>query len=49
MSNTDINGKEIPAPIAPKVSMQTNLSYGFGSFGKDFSLCVVNTFLTFGL
>lgn len=35
--------------IAPKVSMQTKLSYGYGSFGKDFSLCVVNTFLFFYL
>ena len=38
-----------PTPIAPKVSMQTKLSYGYGSFGKDLSLCLVNTFLFFYL
>lgn len=42
-------GNEIPSPVAPKVSMQTKLSFGYGSFGKDFSLCVVNTFLFFYL
>lgn len=33
--------------IVPKVTMQTKLSYGYGSFGKDFSLYVANTFLFF--
>lgn len=33
----------------PKVSMQTKLSYGYGSFGKDYSLALVNTFLFFYL
>ena len=40
---------ENATPIAPKVSMQTKLSYGYGSFGKDLSLCLVNTFLFFYL
>ena len=39
----------MPEPVAPKVSMQTKLSYGYGSFGKDFSLVLVNTFLFFYL
>lgn len=30
-----------------KVSMQTKLSFGFGGFGKDFGLVVINTFLFF--
>ncbi|MGI9279814.1 MAG: glycoside-pentoside-hexuronide (GPH):cation symporter [Endozoicomonas sp.] len=30
-----------------KVSMKTKLSYGFGGFGKDFSLNVINIFLFF--
>ena len=29
--------------------MQTKLSYGYGSFGKDFSLALVNVFLFFYL
>lgn len=37
------------SPIPPKVSMQTKLSYGYGSFGKDFSLALVNIFLFFYL
>lgn len=45
----DKNGNQIPSPIAPKVSMQTKLSYGYGSFGKDLSLALVNTFLFFYL
>ena len=36
-------------PIQPKVSMQTKLSYGYGSLGKDLSLALVNTFLFFYL
>ncbi|WP_263078332.1 melibiose:sodium transporter MelB [Endozoicomonas sp. Mp262] len=32
---------------AHKVSLTTKLSYGFGGFGKDFGLAVINTFLFF--
>ncbi len=35
--------------MTPKVSMQTKLSYGYGSFGKDLSLALVNVFLFFYL
>lgn len=37
------------SPATPKVTMQTKLSYGYGSFGKDFSLALVNVFLFFYL
>ncbi len=33
--------------LAHKVSMRTKLSFGFGGFGKDFGLVVINTFLFF--
>ena len=50
MSSTiDTTGSRVPDPVSPKVSMKTKLSYGYGSFGKDLSLALVNVFLFFYL